>query len=187
MRRTHIGLLLSSILIAATPALAQRHGDSDDQGRHQRHVGSQSPVQSQVQTQHVERRARPHVEQRRLPEGLQTYSGPRDYRTGRRPRDLERRMDGRFDHDGYRHNYRSDRRYHHGRYNRPYGWYMRNWVFGDILPSLFWNRNYWILDYWNYGLPVPPPGYVWVRYGEDALLIDRRSGQVLEVVYDIFW
>ena len=43
-----------------------------------------------------------------------------------------------------------------------------------------------MLDYWLFGLDVPPYGYEWVRYGPDALLIDLRSGEVIQVVYGRF-
>ena len=33
----------------------------------------------------------------------------------------------------------------------------------------------------------PMPGTVWVRYGDDALLIDRYTGEVIQVAYGIFW
>jgi Ni/Co efflux regulator RcnB len=55
------------------------------------------------------------------------------------------------------------------------------------LPSIFWANNYWINDYYDYGLGAPPPGTVWVRYGSDAILIDRYTGEILEVVYDQFY
>jgi Ni/Co efflux regulator RcnB len=35
-------------------------------------------------------------------------------------------------------------------------------------------------------LPAPPPGCVWVRYGDDALLVDADTGEIVEVVYDLF-
>jgi len=31
------------------------------------------------------------------------------------------------------------------------------------------------------------PGYVWVRYGPDALLIDTYTGEIIQVRYDVFW
>jgi hypothetical protein len=34
---------------------------------------------------------------------------------------------------------------------------------------------------------LPPPGTVWVRYGSDAVLIDRDTGEVIRVVYNIFY
>ena len=34
---------------------------------------------------------------------------------------------------------------------------------------------------------APPWGYEWVRYGPDAVLIDVRTGQILQVRYGVFW
>jgi hypothetical protein len=31
------------------------------------------------------------------------------------------------------------------------------------------------------------PDYQWVRYGPDLLLVDLRSGEVVEVVSDVFY
>jgi Ni/Co efflux regulator RcnB len=81
---------------------------------------------------------------------------------------------------------------HHYRYRGdswrwPSGHSYQRWSFGMTLPSLFWGGNYWISDYSNYGLAYPPPGTVWVRYGNDAILIDRYSGEILEVVYGQFY
>jgi Ni/Co efflux regulator RcnB len=38
-----------------------------------------------------------------------------------------------------------------------------------------------------YRLPFAPPGYRWIRYYDDALLIDTWDGQVVDVIYDFFW
>jgi Ni/Co efflux regulator RcnB len=56
-----------------------------------------------------------------------------------------------------------------------------------VLPTIFWRRNYWISDYWMFGLMNPPYGYVWVRYGEDALLVNVQTGRILQVVYSVFY
>jgi Ni/Co efflux regulator RcnB len=95
------------------------------------------------------------------------------------------RSDNRF--RNYERNYSAQRHYRFGRYERPRGWYARRWTFGEFLPSLFWSQNYWIYDYSAFGLPYPPPGCVWVRYGDDALLIDRYTGEIIQVVYSIFY
>jgi Ni/Co efflux regulator RcnB len=92
-----------------------------------------------------------------------------------------------FDRQVYQRNITASRRYHWHSYNRPHGWYYQRWVFGQIFPSIFWARDYWITDYWMFDLPIPPYGYVWVRYGDDALLINRRTGTVLQVVYGVFY
>jgi Ni/Co efflux regulator RcnB len=38
-----------------------------------------------------------------------------------------------------------------------------------------------------FDLPMPPRGYEWVRYGDDALLVNIRTGEIVDVVYDVFW
>jgi Ni/Co efflux regulator RcnB len=52
---------------------------------------------------------------------------------------------------------------------------------------VFFAQDYWIYDFGDYGLPYPPPGAVWVRYGPDALLIDRYTGEIIEVIYGLFY
>jgi Ni/Co efflux regulator RcnB len=78
-------------------------------------------------------------------------------------------------------------RYRGGSWRWPHGYSYRRWSFGMTLPSIFWANNYWIDDYYDYGLGAPPPGTVWVRYGDDAILIDRYTGEILEVVYGQFY
>lgn len=98
---------------------------------------------------------------------------------------------GRNHNDGFdalRRAFNAPRHYRHGRYHRPHGWYAHRWSFGEFLPSLFFSsRSYWISDYSDYDLPYPPPGTRWVRYGDDALLIDRYNGEIIQVVYGIFY
>jgi Ni/Co efflux regulator RcnB len=72
-------------------------------------------------------------------------------------------------------------------YRRPPGYYYRRWTYGQFLPSIFWARDYWMDDWMDFGLMSPPPGTVWVRYGDDALLIDEYTGEVIQVEYDIFY
>ena len=91
-----------------------------------------------------------------------------------------------LDRQAYNHNFRATQPYHIGPYHAPRGYAYRRWAYGEVLPSLYWGRDYWVLDYWLFGLDVPPYGYEWVRYGPDALLIDLRSGEVIQVVYGRF-
>lgn len=130
-------------------------------------------------------------ERQRRPQGqdkVQTerYSGSRDYTPGHRPTNWNKRP-RQFDPRDYHHNYQAERRYRWNQYQRPRGWYERRWVFGEYMPAFFWARNYWIGDYWMFGLAIPPYGCEWVRYGNDALLIDTDSGEILQVVYGIFY
>ena len=84
-------------------------------------------------------------------------------------------------------NFRAEQRYRAPAYRRPAGWYSHRWRWGEFLPAAFWVRDYWILDFVDYDLPPPPFGAVWVRVGDDALLIDRFSGEVIEVDYGVFY
>jgi Ni/Co efflux regulator RcnB len=88
-----------------------------------------------------------------------------------------------------RRNVTAQHHYHYrgGAYRGPSGYVYRRWAYGDMLPSIYWGRDYWIDDYSDYGLADPPPGCVWVRYGNDAVLIDEDSGEILEIVYDQFY
>jgi len=88
----------------------------------------------------------------------------------------------------FRANIRAPHRYHFARvYVRPAGWYPHRWVFGERLPAVFFAPDFFILDFAAYGLIAPWPGYQWVRYGDDALLIDLETGEVIRVEYDVFY
>jgi Ni/Co efflux regulator RcnB len=84
-------------------------------------------------------------------------------------------------------NVTAQRRFHAPSYHQPRGWYSHRWTFGETLPALFWTQNYWIGDYYDYGLPPPPPGTIWVRDGSDALLIDQGDGEIIQVDYGVFY
>lgn len=77
-------------------------------------------------------------------------------------------------------------RIHGPAYHYPRGWHYRKWAIGAILPALFLANEYYYDDYAGAGLQVPPPGYRWVRYGPDLLLVNVRTGQVEDVVEDAF-
>jgi Ni/Co efflux regulator RcnB len=91
--------------------------------------------------------------------------------------------------DFNRHNVSASHHFHYrgGEYRWPGGYHYQRWSYGQTFPSIFWAQDYWIDDYADYGLAYPPDGAVWVRYGNDAVLVDRDSGEILEVVYDQFY
>jgi Nickel/cobalt transporter regulator len=68
----------------------------------------------------------------------------------------------------------------------PPGWAYRRWAVGAILPPLFLVPDYYYPEWAALGLEPPPPGYQWVRYGPDLLLVDIHTGQVADVAYDVF-
>ena len=43
-----------------------------------------------------------------------------------------------------------------------------------------------LTGYNNYALQAPPHGLTWIRVGSDALLVDRKTGEVVETDYGLF-
>jgi hypothetical protein len=96
------------------------------------------------------------------------------------------RDDRRYDWRAYRSRYGDI--YRAGRYYSPYNnWSYRRLSIGFSLWPLFYSNQYWINDPYYYRLPVADGPYRWVRYYDDALLVDIYSGQVVDVIYDFFW
>jgi Ni/Co efflux regulator RcnB len=96
------------------------------------------------------------------------------------------RSNNRYDWQRYRSANRNH--YHIGRYYAPYRNYSyRRLSVGFYLASLFFGSNYWINDPYEYRLPEAYGPYRWVRYYDDALLVDIYSGEVVDVIYDFFW
>lgn len=87
--------------------------------------------------------------------------------------------------------YRSSNRnaYRLPRYYAPrgYGYGYQRFGIGVTLGALLFSQNYWINDPWSYRLPEAYEPYRWVRYYNDALLVDIYTGEVVDVIHDIFW
>ncbi len=83
--------------------------------------------------------------------------------------------------------WRSPNRYFAQRYRPPVGFYDHTWMLGELLPSSWWIPQYRIDLWWSYDLPRPPAGFQWIRVRHDAFLIERQSGRVFQIVYDLFW
>ncbi|WP_286773438.1 RcnB family protein [Sphingomonas sp. 66-10] len=97
------------------------------------------------------------------------------------------RRDTRYNWSNYR--YRNRSVFHLPRYYAPYGWDYgyRRFSVGVMLSAPLFVEDYWIDDPWTYRLPEVYGPYRWVRYYNDALLVDVDSGEVVDVIYDIFW
>jgi hypothetical protein len=94
------------------------------------------------------------------------------------------RNDRRYNWQERRHRHRSLFRL--GLYFDPFGWGYQRYSIGWRLWPSYYSSNYWFNPV-QYGLPYAPPGYQWVRYYDDALLVDTWSGQVVDVIYNFFW
>ena len=77
--------------------------------------------------------------------------------------------------------------FHLGFYYDPFGWGYMPYSIGWRLWPSFYSSRYWIDDAWRYRLPYAPPGYRWVRYWNDAILVDTWNGQVVDVIHNFFW
>jgi Ni/Co efflux regulator RcnB len=83
--------------------------------------------------------------------------------------------------------YFARQRFFIGYYNAPWGYSSRLWMRGDILPRPYYEGHYFVGDYLRFDLYDPPYGTRWVRVGYDALLVDTETGEVLDVLHDLFW
>lgn len=118
--------------------------------------------------------------------GFQQFYRP-DWRQNGRGWNRDWRRDNRWNWQSYR-SYNRDI-FRLPRYYAPYGWNYgyRRFTIGYTLNALLFDQRYWIDDPYNYRLPYADYPFEWVRYYNDALLVDVETGEVVDVVYDIFY
>ena len=170
---------LPAASVSATPALA---GSSFIPPAFQSHAETPRAPQGEMQRT-------PHGDMGEMQRGQHPDSGemqrmPHGYMPPSPPRGIESRPP--FNRDDFNHNYQSNRGHRIGPYHGPDNWEYRRWRFGEVLPQVFWGDQYWLGDYWLFGLDVPPVGYEWVRYGPDAILVNITTGEIAQVVYGVF-
>jgi hypothetical protein len=68
----------------------------------------------------------------------------------------------------------------------PPGWRYRQWGIGARLPPVLFAPGYVFQGWAPLGLQAPVPGYAWVRFGPDLLLVNQSTGEVEDVVYGVF-
>jgi hypothetical protein len=95
------------------------------------------------------------------------------------------RRDDRYDWHKHRGHHKS--LYRLGRYYDPYGWGYRRFSIGFSLWPSYYGSSFWMNDPWQYRLPPAYGPYRWVRYYNDALLVNIYTGQVVDVIYSFFW
>ena len=71
-----------------------------------------------------------------------------------------------------------------------YGWPAGR-TYYRLAPGMYLAREFWLPQYYvsntdDYGLDYPPPGFMWLRYGPDLVLMNIRTGYVRQSVYDFF-
>lgn len=107
---------------------------------------------------------------------------------GSRHHDVRWSTNWRNDH---RYDWRDRRRHHRSLFHLslfvdPFGWDYQPYSIGYRMWPAYYGNQYWI-DPSLYGLPYPPPGCVWIRYWNDAILVDTYSGTTLDVIPNFFW
>lgn len=108
------------------------------------------------------------------------------YNNNHRRWDRRWRDNHRYNWHSYRSNYPSY--FNVGVYYSPYRNYRyRRLSIGYFLDSLFYSDRYWIADPWQYRLPDAYGPYRWVRYYDDALLVNVYTGEVVDVINRFFW
>jgi hypothetical protein len=156
------------------------------------------PARSRYERQAAENALRYGTREQRREVRQDIRNGHVDVRNDRR----DFRQDRRADRREWRRDWRNDRRYDWNGYRNQnrfifrvnpyyspygYGYSYRRFGIGSVLDSLLFGRNYWVSDPWQYRLPPAPPGYQWVRYYNDVIMVDTWNGRVVDVIYDFFW
>ena len=97
------------------------------------------------------------------------------------------RQDRRYDWQGWRSQHRET--YRLGRYRPPYGAGRgyRNYGIGYQIEPIFYAQDYWIDNPDYYRLPPAYGPYRWVRYYNDALLVDLEDGEVVDAIPNFFY
>ena len=92
-------------------------------------------------------------------------------------------------HDNHRHYRHGHAKHRHVTYVAPYrSWSYRPVTVGSQLRSAFYGSRYYIDDYGSYGVRAPARYYQrWIRYGDDLLLVNVRTGRVLAVRHYSYW
>ena len=63
---------------------------------------------------------------------------------------------------------------------------FRRFGHGQIVPRFWWGPQFQVRHWQMYGFPQPMPGHRWVRYYDDAYMIDDR-GRVRDHRYGLDW
>lgn len=63
---------------------------------------------------------------------------------------------------------------------------VRRFRRGHVVPQAWMGPRFHVRHWQTYGFPAPRPGWRWVRYYDDALLLDRR-GRVMDGRYGFDW
>jgi Ni/Co efflux regulator RcnB len=87
----------------------------------------------------------------------------------------------------YRRTITSTKHFDDGKFVAPTGYTYSRYELGARMPAVLLDDDGLVLTgYSNYALQAPPHGLTWIRVGDDAMLVDRKTGEVVETDYDLF-
>ncbi|HVZ13797.1 MAG TPA: RcnB family protein [Bauldia sp.] len=97
-----------------------------------------------------------------------------------------RTTEGTDEYGNFRKTVTSTKRYHAAAWEAPSGVTYRRFTVGQHVPDAMLADSVQLNNYQDYALVTPPPGLIWIRDGKDALLVDNRTGEVIQADYDLF-
>lgn len=102
----------------------------------------------------------------------------------------EERRDVREAKQEYRQDWREYRKHNRKLYSRgdwrsPYRYH--SFDRGARIRSGYYGPRYVIADPWRYRLPPARGNMRWVRHYDDVLLVNMRTGRVVDVIRNFFW
>ncbi|MDX3901658.1 MAG: RcnB family protein [Sphingobium sp.] len=141
------------------------------------------PGVAQAQTYREARESQRDVrEERRDLREAQRRGDRRDVRDARG--DLrDARQEAREDWRDYRRTHRDV--YRGGNWRAPFRY--SQWNVGAQLRPTYYSSRYYISDPYRYRLPRPGANLRWVRHYNDVLLVNVRTGRVMQVHRGFFW
>ena len=148
-------------------------------------VAALAPVAASAQSYGEVRRDSREIRQDQRDLREARYAGTRDdVRDARR----ELRDDRQERHENWRDYRRAHPDVYRGRgYAGPRGYRYRPVTAGYRFTPEYYGRNYWVNDWQRYRLNAPLGYQRWVRYGNDVVLVDIRSGRVATAYNGFFY
>lgn len=148
------------------------------------------PVAAQAQTREIRRDRQELREERRDLRQARRDGDRRDiWRERRDVRDArqELREDRRDYRQGEWRGYRNSNRaiYRRGNWRSPY----RYTAFrpGITIRSGYYSPRYYVNDWYRYRLPRPGRNLRWIRHYDDVLLVNIRTGRIVDVQRGFYW
>lgn len=141
-----------------------------------------SPMVAQAQTREMQRNNQDVREERRELKDAQRYGDRGDVREERRElRDAkqERREDWRDYRQTNRNAFRGNR------FNAPFRY--RTFNSGVSIGASYYSPRYRVTNYANYRLPQPGRYQTYVRHYNDVLLVNTRTGRVVQAYRGFYW